>query len=150
MRRKKDYVTVEEMAEMYGLHREVLYRVLQKEQHKSPGDQRIPGAYKVDFRSRGEWRIPIKSAMEYRHGKGPNLKRGHYVTVQEMADMHGMNPVILYRILQREKGKSTKEQLIPGAFKVEFRFKGEWHIPIKSAQNFKRRKKGNQGKKVQK
>jgi hypothetical protein len=65
-----------------------------------------------------------------------------FLTVQEMAKMHRINPVIVYRILQTEKDKPAKQQLIPGAFKLARRARGEWQIPIKSAEAFVPRSKG--------
>lgn len=65
-----------------------------------------------------------------------------YFTIQEMAEMHGVTPHTLHRILRADQGKPESERRIPGAYKVGDEWRGEWRIPRDSAKAWQRSPKG--------
>lgn len=53
-----EYCTVKEMADMTGVARNTLHRILRDDQSRPESQRRIPGAYKQGSKWRGNWRIP--------------------------------------------------------------------------------------------
>ena len=65
-----------------------------------------------------------------------------YVTIEEMAAMHGVDPMTVRRILWSDQQRDPADRRIPGAVKIGSTFRGEWRIPRDSAQNWQRSARG--------
>jgi predicted transcriptional regulator len=65
-----------------------------------------------------------------------------YVTVDEMARMASVAPNTIYRILRADQQKPHHLRRIPGAFKRGSKYRGEWLIPRKTAETWKRDHRG--------
>lgn len=65
-----------------------------------------------------------------------------YVTIEEMAEIHGVDPMTIRRILWADQDRVPEKRRIPGAEKVGSTFRGEWKIPRESAENWRRSKRG--------
>jgi DeoR/GlpR family transcriptional regulator of sugar metabolism len=52
----------EEFAERVGVAANTIHRVLRADQEREEDQRRIPGAYKIGTKYRGQWRIPPEAA----------------------------------------------------------------------------------------
>ncbi|RMG87926.1 MAG: hypothetical protein D6712_04720 [Chloroflexi bacterium] len=64
------------------------------------------------------------------------------VTIEEMADMHGVAANTIRRILWADQDKPYDEKQLPGAYKVGSKFRGEWRIPRATAEAWQRDPRG--------
>lgn len=67
-----------------------------------------------------------------------------FVTVEDMAAMHNVNPHTIRRILWQDQKYPEHERKLPGAYKVGSTYRGEWRIPRRVAETWKRDPRGRQ------
>ena len=65
MSEPRQYVTVDEMAEMHDMSTTNVYIILRADQKLPLEQRRLPGAEKVGDTFRGEWRIPRDVAEKF-------------------------------------------------------------------------------------
>jgi len=64
------------------------------------------------------------------------------ITVDQFAELHGMNPNSVRKILQDDEKLSDEDRRIPGAFKEGNKNRGVWRIPLKTARNWVKSNRG--------
>lgn len=65
-----------------------------------------------------------------------------YVTVAEMADMHGVTENHLLILLRADQKLPQEERRLPGAYKQGSKYRGEWRIPRATAETWVQAKRG--------
>lgn len=65
-----------------------------------------------------------------------------YISPEEMAAMHNVDKRTIYRILTSDQKQPESERRLPGAFKEGDKYRGEWKIPLETAQQWQRSARG--------
>lgn len=70
----EETISVEDMAGMHDVAPNTIYLILRKDATLPEAERRIPGAYKVGSKYRGEWRIPLSTARNWQPSKAGRPK----------------------------------------------------------------------------
>lgn len=65
-----------------------------------------------------------------------------YLTIEEMAALHGVTPQTVRNALWADSKLPEAERRLPGAFKQGSKYRGEWRIPRAAAEAWRRDPRG--------